>query len=155
MPTFVPALLPGAMPTSAWLGINKHPMQIGAKCGIFKPKLLLSTLVPFEPYSFKKAFHFKEWCDAMSYEYNTLIQNSTWSLVPRPHAQKIIGCHQVFKTKELSSGAIDKRKARLVAEFNLQTHGINFKETLNPVVKACDIRVILSPIMFFIGGSSI
>lgn len=59
--------------------------------------------------------------------------------MPRPKDQKVIGCLWVHKTKTSTSSTIDKRKSRLVQGF-LQTHGIDYKETFSPVVKATSIR---------------
>lgn len=52
----------------------------------------------------------------MKNEYDALIKNDIWELVPRPPYQKVIGYLWVHKTKTLANGDLDKRKSRLVAQ---------------------------------------
>jgi hypothetical protein len=48
----------------------------------------------------------------------------------------------VFKTKRDEYGAVTQVKARLVARGNLQSHGMNFKETFASVAKPMLIRLL-------------
>lgn len=64
----------------------------------------------------------------MEKEYETLIRNGTWSLVPRPANKKILTNRWVFKTKRDSHGQIEKHKARLVAREHIQKAGIDYEE---------------------------
>ena len=80
----------------------------------------------------------------MEQEYQALLKNQTWSLVPPPSNVKIIGCKWVFKLKHKPDGNIDRYKARLVAQGFHQTYGIDFFETFSPVVKPCTIRLVIS-----------
>lgn len=52
----------------------------------------------------------------MAEEYNALIQNGTWQLVPPSPSQNIIGCRWIFKTKLKVDGSLEGYKARLVAK---------------------------------------
>lgn len=49
-------------------------------------------------------------------EFNALICNGTWELVPSQPHQHSIGCKWVFRIKRHSDGTIDRYKARLVAK---------------------------------------
>lgn len=49
-------------------------------------------------------------------EYNALLQNNTWELVPRTSAHNPVGCIWVFKVKYNSDGSISRYKTRLVAK---------------------------------------
>nr|GEX61471.1 ribonuclease H-like domain-containing protein [Tanacetum cinerariifolium] len=64
-----------------------HPMVTRAKAGIFKPlermNCHLTTTSPL-PRSHVHALHDPSWKEAMLDEYNALITNRTWVLVPRP-----------------------------------------------------------------------
>lgn len=52
----------------------------------------------------------------MQLEYNALLKNLTWSLVPLPKSLKQAGCKWVFRIKYKPNGDIEKQKARLVAK---------------------------------------
>ena len=79
----------------------------------------------------------------MTEEYNALIRNQTWSLVPFSPRYNIVGNKWVFKTKLNSDGSLQRYKARLVAKGFHQRPGIDFSETFSPVVKPSTVRVIL------------
>lgn len=52
----------------------------------------------------------------MLVEFDALIKNKTWSLVPLPSHKKSIRCKRVFRVKENPEGSVNKYKARLVAK---------------------------------------
>ncbi|KAJ0580022.1 putative RNA-directed DNA polymerase [Helianthus annuus] len=79
----------------------------------------------------------------MDSEFNALLKNATWDLVP-PSSHKPIGCKWVFRIKRNPDGSIAKYKARLVAKGFLQEYGKNYTETFSPVTKPVTIRTILS-----------
>ncbi|KAG8500663.1 hypothetical protein CXB51_002624 [Gossypium anomalum] len=121
---------------------NTHPMVTRAKAGIFKPKVMHVEVA--EPSTIEEAMSTPEWRSAAQDEYDALVRNSTWELVPLPLNRKIIGCKWIFKVKKNPDGTIDRRKARLVAKVCSQVPGCDFKETFSPVIKPATIRIILS-----------
>ena len=123
--------------------IPSHPMITRSKSGICKKKTYLTSLIA-EPHTVKQALQDPNWKLAMEQEYQALLKNQTWSLVPPPSNAKIIGCKWVFKLKHKLDGNIDRYKARLVAQGFHQTYGIDFFETFSPVVKPCTIRLVIS-----------
>ncbi|KAG8489820.1 hypothetical protein CXB51_017861 [Gossypium anomalum] len=121
---------------------NTHPMVTRAKAGIFKPKVMNVEVT--EPSTIEEALSTPEWRSAAEDEYDALVRNSTWELVPLPLNRKVIGCKWLFKVKKNPDGTIDRRKARLVAKGCSQVPGCDFKETFSPVIKPPTIRLILS-----------
>jgi histone deacetylase 1/2 len=55
------------------------------------------------------------WRAAMKLEYNALLRNETWTLVPPPSRVNVIDSKWVFKVKKHADGSIERYKARLVA----------------------------------------
>ena len=51
-----------------------------------------------------------EWKVAMDSEYNSLIENKTWTLVELPPGRKAIGCKWVFKLKHAEDGTVERFK---------------------------------------------
>jgi hypothetical protein len=52
----------------------------------------------------------------MQKEYNSLLENQTWDLVPLPSGRKLVRCRWVYRTKSIAYGQVNKYKAMLVAK---------------------------------------
>nr|GEW52105.1 ribonuclease H-like domain-containing protein [Tanacetum cinerariifolium] len=77
-------------------------------------------------------------------EYNALIKNGTWILVPKPAGVNMVRSMWLFKHKFHANGTLSRYKARLVANGSSQQQGIDVDETFSPVVKPATIRTVLS-----------
>lgn len=77
-------------------------------------------------------------------EFNSLLENKTWDLVPRTANMNVVTCKWIYKVKYRSDGSVEHPKARLVASGIHQLVGIDFHETFSPVVKPTTVRLILS-----------
>ena len=139
------------LPTSAVQG-GQRPVTRLQK-GISKPKVFMDGTIRWcntavsstgKPTAVSEALSDKNWVSAMNNEYQALLRNRTWHLVPRPKGKNIIGCKWVYKIKRKADGTIDRYKARLVAKGYKQQYGIDYEDTFSPVVKAATIRLILS-----------
>jgi len=86
----------------------------------------------------------KKWEIAMQEEYDSLLVNNTWSLVPLPKGRKPIFYKWVFKIKHGVHGEVEWYKARLVARGFTQTFGVDYNETFAPVAKFVSICCILA-----------
>ena len=80
----------------------------------------------------------------MTDEFQALLRNQTWSLVPPSSAQHVVQFKWLFRTKLKADGSLDKHKDRLVAKGFQQTPGVDFFETFSPVVKASTICIIFT-----------
>ncbi|CAH9104714.1 unnamed protein product [Cuscuta epithymum] len=129
-----------------------HPMTTRAKHGIYKPNPRYShslhttsishiSPIPKDPVS---AIRDPNWKLAMLDEFNALIDNKTWELVPRPKDVNVIRSMWIFRHKRNSDGSFERYKARLVGNGNTQQQGIDCDETFSPVVKPATIRIVLS-----------
>ena len=80
----------------------------------------------------------------MKREYDILLENKTWTLVPRPLDKKILINRWVFKAKVGQDSEIKKYKARLVARGNTQEWGVDYEEVFAPVARYETIRTLLA-----------
>ena len=80
----------------------------------------------------------------MNFEYNSLLKQNTWSLVPLPADKNAVHCNWVYKIKKGSDGSIARYKARLVAKGFLQQYGLDYDETFSPIVKPATVRIVLA-----------
>uniref|UniRef100_A0A2N9HX01 Reverse transcriptase Ty1/copia-type domain-containing protein n=1 Tax=Fagus sylvatica TaxID=28930 RepID=A0A2N9HX01_FAGSY len=152
-----PALSP-APPTAS---PSLHPMTTRSRNNITKPKLFSDgttryplpralliegacDLLTTEPTCFSQAVQHPHWRLAMNLEFDALLRNRTWSLVPSTAARNIIGCKWVFRIKRHANGSIERYKARLVAKGFHQQPGVDYSETFSPVIKPTTVRLVLS-----------
>nr|GEV15976.1 ribonuclease H-like domain-containing protein [Tanacetum cinerariifolium] len=105
--------------------------------------LHVSSVSPL-PKSYRDAFSDPNWQNAMRDEYNALIKNNTWTLVPRQPDTNIVRCMWLFCHKYLEDGTLSRYKARLVANGSTQIEGDDVDETFSPVVKPGTIQTVLS-----------
>lgn len=80
----------------------------------------------------------------MTAEFNALIKNETWELVPRTSDMHVLRSMWIFKQKLNSDGSFKRVKACLVGDGRSQQVGIDCVETFCPVVKSATIRTVLS-----------
>ncbi|GJZ82660.1 ribonuclease H-like domain-containing protein [Tanacetum coccineum] len=118
-----------------------------SQSGIVKPidRLSLNTfLISPIPKNPSDALKDPQWRNAMYDEYNALVKNGTWLLVPRPTGVNMVRSMWLFKHKFHADGTLSHYKARLVANGSSQQLGVDFDETFSPVVKPATIRTVLS-----------
>jgi histone deacetylase 1/2 len=102
------------------------------------------TSVPAVPTTFRQAMQDPLWRAAMMDEYQALIDNNTWSLVPCPPRANVITGKWICRHKFNSDGTLACRKAHWVVRGYSQCPGIDYDETFSPVAKPETIRLILS-----------
>nr|GEW49939.1 ribonuclease H-like domain-containing protein [Tanacetum cinerariifolium] len=77
-------------------------------------------------------------------EYNALVKNDMWLLVPRPAGVNMVRSVWLFKHKFHADWTLSRYKARLVANGSSKQLGVDFDETFSPVFKPATIRTVLS-----------
>jgi hypothetical protein len=80
----------------------------------------------------------------MGEEYQSIVKNDVWDVVPRPKEKSIVSSKWIYKMKHATDGSIEKYKARFVARGFSQKEGIDYEETFSPVARYTSIGTILS-----------
>jgi histone deacetylase 1/2 len=122
------------------------PPRTRLQKGIRQPKQYTDGTVRYgltvstgEPRNLPAALSDPNWRSAMQDEYDALMSNKTWTLVPPGPHRNIIDCKWVYRVKHRADGTIDRYKARLVAKGFKQRYGIDYEDTFSPVVKIATI----------------
>ena len=75
----------------------------------------------------------------MQWEYDSIMKNKTWALVPHPKNKKVVKSRWVFRIKDNSL-----HKARFCAKGFTQQWGEDYDETFTPVAKYTSIRPLFT-----------
>eukprot|EP00253_Pinus_taeda_P009823 PITA_09823 len=75
----------------------------------------MSTIIQNEPLSFTDAVKHQVWKDAMTEEYESIMKNDVWDVVPRPQEKAVVTSKWLYKIKHAVDGSAEKYKARFVA----------------------------------------
>jgi hypothetical protein len=129
---------------------EKYGAPEGTMRQVKKPKsfssymALMCDLLEKEPTCFEEAIQKKELADAMTKEYQSIIKNDVWEIVPRPKSKGVVSSKWLFKLKHVVDGSIEKYKARFVARGFSQKEGIDYEEAFAPVARYTSIRTIIA-----------
>jgi hypothetical protein len=105
---------------------------------------LMCDILEKEPTYFEEAIQKKEWVDAMTEEYQSIIKNDVWEIVPRSNNKDVVSSKWIFKIKHASNVSIEKYKEIFVAHGFSQKEDINYEETFALVARYTSIRTIIS-----------
>jgi hypothetical protein len=107
--------------------------------GIRRPRVYTDDTIRYgfhasidEPLNLVAVLNDNNWKKAMEAEFDALMKNKTWQLVPPRKGSNVIDCMCVYKIKRRADGCLDKYKARLVAKGFKQQYGIDYEETFGP-----------------------
>ena len=68
-----------------------------------------------EPNFFEEAIKKKEWADGMVEEYQSIMKNDVWEILPISNDNSVAFSKWIFKTKHSAYGSREKYKAIFVA----------------------------------------
>ena len=68
-------------------------------------------------------------------EYESIVKNSAWDIVPRPVDKSVVGSRSIYKVKKVVDGSVENYKARFLARGFSQIKGIDYDETFAPVAR--------------------
>jgi hypothetical protein len=80
----------------------------------------------------------------MTKEYQSIIKNHVWEIVPRPKSKDVVSSKWLFKIKHVVDESIEKYKAIFVARGFSQKEGIDYEEMFSIVAKYTSIRTIIA-----------
>lgn len=135
-------------------GIIRPPLRRSSRIPV--PRKIFGAVIYFctsdaefiqDPETVKQALSSEngnDWKFAMQDEYDSLIDNNTWSLVELPKGKRAIHSKWVFKTKTNNEGQVIRFKARLVVKGCAQRQGLDYQETYSPVIRYTSLRYLLS-----------
>lgn len=84
------------------------------------------------------------WKEAIDSEYESLMRNETWNLMPLPLGRRTVSNKWLFKRKLNPDGSTARFKARLVVRGFTQEEGLDYTETFSPVVRFSSVHTLLA-----------
>ncbi|MCO5560687.1 hypothetical protein L7F22_014304 [Adiantum nelumboides] len=82
--------------------------------------------------------------ESYGYEYQSLVDNGTWQIVPAPFDWKLVTCKWILRKKLHVDGSVSRYKARLLARGFSQVPGMDYGETFLPVLRITTFRVLIA-----------
>ena len=77
-------------------------------------------------------------------EYQSIMKNDVWDVVPRPEGKSVVTSKWIYKIKHVADDSIEKYKEKFVAPGFSQKQGIDYEETFALVARQTSIRSVLS-----------
>eukprot|EP00253_Pinus_taeda_P016551 PITA_16551 len=106
--------------------------------------IAMSTIIETEPCTFEEAVKHQVWKDAMNEEYESIMKNDVWDVVPRPKEKFVVTSKWLYKFKHGANGSAEKFKARFVAQGFSQKEGVDYDEIFAPVARYTTICSIIA-----------
>jgi hypothetical protein len=105
---------------------------------------MVSSIRESEPFTFEKATSRQVWRYAMMEEYNSIMKNDVWEIVPRPEGKSVVNSRWLYKLKYVVDGSIEKYKSHFVAWGFSHIEGVDYDETFTLVARYNSIRSVIS-----------
>eukprot|EP00253_Pinus_taeda_P027009 PITA_27009 len=81
----------------------------------------------------------------MNEEYESIMKNDIWDVVPRPQDKSVVTSKWLYKIKHGADGSAKKYKAHFVARGFSQKEGVDYDEIFALVARYTTIRSIIAP----------
>jgi hypothetical protein len=66
-----------------------------------------NLVIDSEPSTFEKDTKHKVWKDSMIEEYESILKNDVWEMVPRAQGKSIVTSKRIYKIKHATDGIVD------------------------------------------------
>jgi hypothetical protein len=106
-------------------------------------------VIDSKPSTFDEVVKHKVRKDAIIEEYESILTNNIWEVVPRPQGKSVVTFKWIYKIKHAADGRVEKFKARFMARGFSQKEGIDYDEIFSHVARYTSIRVIISLALVF------
>ena len=104
----------------------------------------MTSIRDTEPQNFAQVVDHQVWREAMVEEYDSIVRNDVWDVVPRPVGKSVVTSKWLYKTKYDADGGIEKHKAHFVARGFSHIEGVDYDETFAPIARYTSIRSIIA-----------
>jgi hypothetical protein len=81
----------------------------------------------------------------MMEEYQSIMKNNVWDIVPRPEGKFALNSKWIYKIKHIVYESIERNKMIFFARGFSQVEGIDYEETFSHVARYTSIWMIISP----------
>jgi len=95
----------------------------------------MTKLIEAKPSTFEEAVEHREWKDAMNEEYQSIMKNGVWEIIPRPEDKYVVISKWIYRIKHAADGSLDKYKGRYVARGFSQLEVSDYEETFSPTTR--------------------
>eukprot|EP00253_Pinus_taeda_P033896 PITA_33896 len=103
----------------------------------------MSTIVQTKPCTFEEAVKHQVWKDAMNEEYEYILKNDVWDVVPRLKDKSLVTSKWLYKIKHGADGSVERYKIRFVARGLSQKEGVDNDKIFSQVARYSTIRSII------------
>ena len=117
------------------MGLQKRYIERGKEPG--------PDFIDKEPSNYEEVAEKKKWKNFIIKEYQSIMKNDVWDVVPRPEGKSVVTSKWIYKIKHDAYGSIEKYKERFVAHGFSQKEEIDYEETFAPVSRYTSIISVL------------
>ena len=83
----------------------------------------MSHIIDTEPSCHGEATRQQVWQDAMAEEYQSILKNDVWDIVPRPEGKFVVTSKLIYKIKHAVDGSVENFKEIFVVRGFAQKEG--------------------------------
>ena len=87
----------------------------------------MSHIIDSKPSCYVEASSQPVWRDAMMEEYQSIMNNDVWDIVPILEGKFVVTSKWIYKINHSTDGGIEKYKARFVARGISQKEGVDYE----------------------------